>query len=121
MSTIIKQMKPRNSLNTNDIQQIYNLGFKLAGDFWTLNIIYHLHCADGPLRFNELLRLNNGISPSVLTHRLKRMQEYNFLTRKVQPEGKLTVTYTLTPKGEAMMPILRAMYDFAATYSSEIS
>jgi DNA-binding HxlR family transcriptional regulator len=110
-------MKHRSTLNTDDMQHIYSLGFKLAGDFWTLNIIYHLHCSNDGLRFNELLELNEGISPSVLTSRLKRMQQYDFLTRNVSTEGRPMVQYKLTPKGEAMMPILKAMYDFAAHYA----
>ncbi len=54
---------------------------------------------EGPLRFGELKRTLEGVSPKVLSATLKRLEDAELLTRKVYAEVPLRVEYTLTPLG----------------------
>jgi DNA-binding HxlR family transcriptional regulator len=76
----------------------------LVGDKWTLLIIRDLAC--GPKRFVELLRSLPGISTEQLRSRLNRMVADGILTRKRFREVPPRVDYTLTPRAEALMPVL---------------
>ncbi len=76
----------------------------LVGDKWTLLIIRDLAC--GPKRFVELLRSLPGISTEQLRSRLNRMVADGILTRERFREVPPRVDYTLTPRAEALMPVL---------------
>src|ERR1041385_5116436 len=54
---------------------------------------------DGPLRFGELPRQLQGISPKVLTAPLRRLEENGFLHREIYPAAPLHVEYSLTELG----------------------
>lgn len=108
----------KHQLETPTMHAIYNQGFKILGDFWTLHIIYVLQCSGGELRFNELQRQNAGISPSLLSNRLKKLEQLGLIKREVNTQGRPTTSYGLTEKGQDMMPILRAMFKFSQKYLS---
>ena len=108
----------KQTLDASTMHTIYNHGFKILGDFWTLHIIYVLHCAGGELRFNELQRQNVGISPSLLSGRLKKLEQLGLVRRQVTIAGRLAASYQLTEKGQGMMPILHAMFEFSQKYLS---
>ncbi|MHA2050954.1 MAG: winged helix-turn-helix transcriptional regulator [Promethearchaeota archaeon] len=62
------------------------------------------------IRFNELLKNINGISPKTLSDRLKEMNEAGLIKRKVFPEIPPKVEYSLTQDGievrDAMIPLM---------------
>ncbi|WFE29947.1 helix-turn-helix domain-containing protein [Solwaraspora sp. WMMD791] len=61
---------------------------------------------DGPLRFGALRDRLQGVSPKVLTHTLRRLEEHGLVTREVFAEVPLRVEYTLTPLGaDANLPL----------------
>lgn len=78
----------------------------LLGDAWTLLLVRDL--ADGPRRF-KALETSTGISPRVLTDRLRTMAEQGLVTRCMFPEIPPRVEYTLTEKGRAILPVLDAL------------
>ncbi|WP_329499667.1 helix-turn-helix domain-containing protein [Kitasatospora herbaricolor] len=55
----------------------------------------------GPLRFGELQRLLEGVSPKVLTQTLRRLEESALLTRTIYPAVPLHVEYALTDLGRS--------------------
>lgn len=55
---------------------------------------------NGRMRFGELQRHLDGISPKVLTSTLRRLEEYGIVDREVFAEVPLRVEYTLTTLGE---------------------
>jgi DNA-binding HxlR family transcriptional regulator len=55
----------------------------------------------GPLRFGELLRRLQGVSPKVLTATLRRLEAFGFLDRTVYPAVPLHVEYSLTDLGHS--------------------
>src|SRR5262249_7826751 len=54
--------------------------FDLVGRRWILRIIWELHRAAGPLTFRELRAACDGISSSVLTTRLRELDESLIVT-----------------------------------------
>ena len=66
-----------------------------------------------PLRYNELRRRVTGITPIMLTRCLRELESDGIIARKqcgtVPP---LTVEYSLTPRGESLIPALRSLYQW---------
>jgi len=56
---------------------------------------------DGPRRFGQVQRKLDGISPKVLTHTLRRLEESGFIDRTVLPAVPLHVEYALTDLGHS--------------------
>ncbi len=78
----------------------------LFGDLWTLLLIRDL--AHGPRRFTEL-EASTGISPRVLTDRLRDLAGQGLISRQMFNEIPPRVEYRLTGKGMAALPILDAL------------
>lgn len=74
---------------------------------WTLLLLRDL--AAGPVRFGELQRSLEGISPRTLSQRLRSLEEEGVLERFEYAEMPPRVEYALTRKGEALLPIVAAM------------
>ncbi|MDO5065605.1 MAG: helix-turn-helix domain-containing protein [Actinomyces bowdenii] len=55
----------------------------------------------GPLRFGELQRRLQGISPKVLTATLRRLEGHGLVHREVIPAVPLHVEYSLTDAGRS--------------------
>ncbi|TKI57647.1 helix-turn-helix transcriptional regulator [Brevibacillus antibioticus] len=73
----------------------------VIGTKWTFLIIRDL-LIEGTLRFSDLLKSMDGISPKTLSLRLKELEEHGILERKVFPEVPPRVEYTLTEKGKRL-------------------
>jgi DNA-binding HxlR family transcriptional regulator len=82
----------------------------LVGDKWTLLIIRDL--ADDSLRFCELERSLEGISPRTLSLRLRALEEQGVVERFTYPEVPPRVEYTLTDKGRALVPLIEDMRSY---------
>ncbi|MCL5798114.1 MAG: helix-turn-helix transcriptional regulator [Patescibacteria group bacterium] len=89
---------------------------KVIGDFWTLSIIMELR--DGELRFCQLQRALGNLNPVTLTNRLKKLEKAKFIYRRENPNEKLAVSYTLSKRGQGMLPVLTEVQKFAAKYRS---
>ncbi|MGH2923499.1 MAG: winged helix-turn-helix transcriptional regulator [Solirubrobacterales bacterium] len=74
---------------------------------WTLLIIRDL--ADDSLRFCELERSLEGISPRTLSLRLRALEEEGVVERRTFPEVPPRVEYALTSKGRALVPLIEDM------------
>ena len=74
---------------------------------WTILVIRDL--AEGRSRFCELERSLAGISPRTLSLRLRALEEQGIVERQTFPEVPPRVEYSLTPKGEALVPLIEDM------------
>src|SRR5579862_8659370 len=70
---------------------------RILGNKWTLIIMRDL--ADGSRRFKDLERTGEGVSPSVLTARLRELEQHGLLTRTSYNEIPPRVEYSLTEQG----------------------
>jgi DNA-binding HxlR family transcriptional regulator len=77
---------------------------------WTLLLVRDL--AEGCTRFCELERSLAGISPRTLSLRLRALEEEGIVERQTFAEVPPRVEYSLTPKGEALIPIIEGMRDY---------
>jgi DNA-binding HxlR family transcriptional regulator len=85
--------------------------FGLLGKRWNGMIIGSL--MTGPAGFSEVRRALNGISDSVLAERLAELTAAGLLIRDVDPGPPVGVRYRLAPRGEALVPVLRGLMDWA--------
>jgi DNA-binding HxlR family transcriptional regulator len=81
---------------------------------WTILVIRDL--AEGRSRFCELERSLAGISPRTLSLRLRALEEQGIVERDTYPEVPPRVEYTLTPKGEALVPLIEDMRRYGREY-----
>jgi len=89
-------------------------GFKVFGDAYTLAIVQVLSGATR--RFNELQRTLGNISPTTLTDRLKKLEQYGLIAQQKHTIDQLSVIYALTEKGKKMMPVLNAIESFSKKF-----
>ena len=74
---------------------------------WTLLVIRDL--AEGRTRFCELERSLKGISPRTLSLRLRELEAQGIVVRETFPEVPPRVEYSLTHKGQALLPLIEDM------------
>jgi DNA-binding HxlR family transcriptional regulator len=79
---------------------------------WQLSILYA--ALSGALRFNEFAEAVAGISPRMLSERLRDLEAAGLVQRKVIPSSPPTVEYRLTERGRRLGPLIEAMRDYAA-------
>lgn len=77
---------------------------------WSTLIIREL--LYGKKRYSQLQKALQGISPKILSSRLKLLEERGLLTRKAFATIPPTTEYELTPLGEKMKDVLLAMAIF---------
>ena len=80
---------------------------KIIGSKWTILILHHL--CDGKKRFGELQRSLDGISPKTLSERLKQLEQYGIINKKIFAEVPLHVEYSLTTQGKSLKEIIFLM------------
>lgn len=86
---------------------------RLLGDTWALLILRDL--GHGARRFSELEQ-STGISPRVLSGRLKELERQGVLTRQIFAAVPPRVEYRLTEKGEAALPLIEALRQYGLTW-----
>lgn len=88
----------------------------IIGTKWTFLIIRDL-LIEGTMRFSDLLRSMDGISPKTLSIRLKELENYGILERKVYAEVPPRVEYTLTDKGKQLEGVFIELKRFGLNLS----
>lgn len=78
---------------------------------WKIMIMYELY-ERKVARFNELQRYIASISPKTLTNQLKEMEKDGLIKRVVYPVVPPHVEYSLTPKGDSLIPVLNVIFNW---------
>lgn len=76
----------------------------LLGGAWTTMVIWKL--AGDPRRFGELQKDIPGISPKMLTARLRRLENKGVVIRHVVPSSPPSVEYSLSELGREIVPVI---------------
>ena len=84
------------------------------GGKWKPLVLWSLK--DGKLRFNEIGKAIPDITQRMLTKQLRELEEDSLVNRKVYPEVPPKVEYSLTKKGESVVPILQALCNWGEEY-----
>lgn len=76
----------------------------LLGGAWTMNLVWQL--SGGPRRFGELVKDIPGISPKMLTTRLRELEDKGVVERTVAPTSPPSVEYSLSGMGHELVPVI---------------
>ena len=71
-------------------------------------------------RFNRLLESLPGISPRVLSTRLKQLEEAGMIKRVEKQESPMVVRWGLTEKGYDTMPIIFLLAAYGSKYNADV-
>ena len=84
----------------------------IIGGKWKAAILHNLRC--GALRYNELRKKMPTITERTLSLQLKKLETDGIIQRKVYTsKPPLKVEYSLTEFGETLIPLLKAIVDWA--------
>lgn len=90
----------------------------LLGDKWTLIILRDL--GRGTKRFSELERSGEGITPSVLTTRLRELEARGLVTRTSYAEIPPRVEYVLTKMGADALDVVASLEHFGQKWLLDV-
>src|SRR5918912_3281642 len=88
--------------------------FRIIGKRWTVLIIREI--LRGNTQFNRFMGNIQGISPKVLTERLRELEQLGIIRRKIVSEYPLRVEYSLTDVGKGFEPVLLSAASFSMKY-----
>lgn len=94
------------------------LFFEKIADKWVLlilNIIEH-----ETQHFNLLKKNIEGISPKVLSQKLKMLERDGFIERKIQDTSPIRVDYSLTPLGQNVAAMAYQLKEWAETNIEQV-
>ncbi|MEG1311243.1 winged helix-turn-helix transcriptional regulator [Clostridium sp.] len=81
---------------------------------WKPLILYHL-INNGTKRFGEIMQfLNHNVSHKTLTNQLRDLEKSELISRHVYAVVPPKVEYTITKKGESLLPILNLMCEWGS-------
>jgi DNA-binding HxlR family transcriptional regulator len=87
----------------------------VLGDKWSLLVIRDI--VRGKSRFAEFLASPEGIPTNILADRLKRLAAKGIIKSRRYSQHPPRLEYTLTPKGEDLRPVMRAMVDWGVRHA----
>jgi DNA-binding HxlR family transcriptional regulator len=87
---------------------------EIIGNKWTALILRDLFT--GPKRFCELEKSVGTINPRTLSQRLDDLESHGIITKQSFAEVPPRTEYTLTQKGEDILPILKQMAAWGTKY-----
>jgi DNA-binding HxlR family transcriptional regulator len=92
--------------------------FKIIGKKWTVIIIREMF--RGTTQFNRFLENIDGVTPKVLTQRLRELEKLGIIKRRIVSEYPIRVEYGLTDLGKVFEPVLLAAGAFSMRYMPEV-
>lgn len=82
---------------------------------WNALILWTLG-TEGTKRFGELKRALSGVTQKMLTQQLRTLEKYGIVKRTVYHEIPPVVEYSLTEKGNELIPILKELDKWGKGY-----
>jgi DNA-binding HxlR family transcriptional regulator len=87
---------------------------EIIGNKWTALILRDL--TNGPRRFSELEKSVGSINPRTLSQRLDDLEAHRIISKQSYAETPPRTEYTLTKKGEDLIPVLKQMAAWGDKY-----
>lgn len=88
----------------------FEMGMNIVSKRWTGLIVHRL--LSGPERFCTI-EAAIPISARLLSERLKDLESEGIVRRDVFPETPVRIEYSLTDKGKALEPVVRAIEEWS--------
>jgi DNA-binding HxlR family transcriptional regulator len=108
-------------INCSILESVYNMPelkscpiettFKIIGKRWTVLIIREI--LRGNAQFNRFMENITGISPKVLTERLRELEQFGIIKRRIVSDYPVRVEYSLTDLGRGLEPVLLSAASFS--------
>lgn len=96
----------------NNIQETpFGYTLSVIGGKWKMAIIYLL-AENQTVRFNDLKRQIGAITYKTLSSHLKELEADGMVNRKEYPQVPPKVEYSLTDKGETLIPVLEELCEW---------
>ncbi|HYY49229.1 MAG TPA: helix-turn-helix domain-containing protein [Nitrososphaeraceae archaeon] len=110
-----------NNISCSIINKVYSMSelkscpiettFRIIGKRWTVLIIREI--LKGNTQFNRFIENISGISPKVLTERLRELERLGIIRRRIVSKYPLRVEYSLTDMGKGFEPVLLSAASFS--------
>ena len=94
----------------------YHEAVELVGRRWSGAILYSL--IEGPRYFSEVAVAVPGLSDRLLSQRLRELEAEGLIDRAVHEGTPPRVSYCLSESGQALVPALKAIHDWAQDWRS---
>jgi len=114
-------MTDKNRSTCSIIEAVYNMSelkscpiettFRIIGKRWTVLIIREI--LRGNTQFNRFMENIEGISPKVLTERLRELERFGIIKRSVVTQYPVRIEYSLTEMGKGFEPVLLSAASFS--------
>lgn len=101
-----------------DIRCPLEYGLGIFGGKWNSRIICVL-AAKKVLRYNQLRKEMGNITDAVLAQALKELVTYGIILRKSYNEIPPHVEYSLSKKGQSVVPVLQSICKWAGIFYKE--
>ena len=90
----------------------------VIGGKWKPLVMYQLK--EGTLRFNQIAaKVTPRITQRMLTKELRELERDGLVTRKVYPQIPPKVEYSITERGQSLMPILDQLCDWGSVHMND--
>ena len=114
--------------NCSIIETVYNMSelkscpiettFRFIGKRWTVLIIREI--LRGNTQFNRFMENIEGVSPKVLTERLRELEQLGIIRRRIVSEYPVRVEYSLTNIGKGFEQVLLSAAAFSMTHMPRV-
>ncbi|HZD35799.1 MAG TPA: helix-turn-helix domain-containing protein [Nitrososphaeraceae archaeon] len=114
--------------NCSIIESVYNMPelkscpieatFRIIGKRWTVLIIREI--LRDHKQFNRIMENIEGITPKVLTERLRELEYHGIIRREIVSEYPIRVEYSLTDTGRGFESVLLSAASFSMKYMPKV-
>ena len=105
--------------NSKDLRSNCPINFALEtfGDKWTLLVIRDLMFKK-KRHYSDFLTSDEKISTNILADRLQKLEARGVISKLADPESASKYIYSLTEKGQALLPAMIELTAWSAQYDS---
>lgn len=94
-----------------------NFILESLGDKWTLLVVRDL-LFKGKRYYGEFLASDENISTNILANRLEKLETNGIVSKRIDPEHKSKIIYSLTEKGKKLLPMMLEMTYWSSQYDN---
>ncbi len=117
MKSVVSREVPSRQECVSKVRPITDALYVLNGK-WKLPLIFTLR--ESPQRFNEILKLVEGITPKVLAKELRDLESNGFVVRNVYATTPVTVIYEATDYSDTLKNVLYELGNWGEQHREKI-